>query len=178
MPRIAKPAAPAAQMPETPPRKRPGNGALRDEILATLMDATGAEPFSVDRIHDLCPSSAGYDSTASTLRALEKRGLVVCESRVIEGQRRNVYWLKPEDSTAAKPIPAAAARYEPGPSGEHIPRRDLAVLEAKAGSVRLERASFSYHDDGSLDISDGDAAVSLAAPQLARLVAFLGRIAP
>lgn len=173
-----------------------GNGVLQNQILAALMGVTREEPLTTARIHGLCPAAASRDSVSVTLRTLQSRGLVECDSRVEDARRANVYWLAgPAALNDGHEANIAAVRRlvadeEPGPEPEPEPTplpddADEAIAQSMIDHTRAKLLSecgraqigFAYDDGGALEIRTGEETLRLAPPTVARLVRFLGRIA-
>lgn len=217
MPRITDQAA-SRQIPETPAEKSirgrhristKGSGLLQKALMEALLDATPEDPFDAKRLVDLCPMAGSLGSISTTLRTLERRGLVRSLSLFNgspRGCRANHYFL----ATADDPVAGSEAIVSPLNDGHEknleLVRKltgDEAATVADAPEEIIEPdvwnaeeepplppnmiqvhlhadsdcASFAYYDDGALGILKGEETVILLAPQVARLVVFLRRIA-
>ena len=191
MPRVAVPAMPLTSAPH-PGHKKAGNGELRDQVLAALMDAHADEPMTVDRMLPLCPSAASRDSLSATLRDLVKVGTIQSDRRKVGRQSLSHYWMGASATSAKTPASAASAQQVHRPC--HQPATVAKPAETDIASMSLEdignmplppeaweevRATaqdgmrFLYSDDGHLVIEDGDEYFDLDHEQTQRLRNFL-----
>ena len=111
-------------------------------------------------------------------------GKTITGAALNDGHEQNLALVRKLTSDEAAVIPVAVGKVIPDPA---TPALDSSRLPAKdagkdAGATLnrhpdLDRASFAFYDDSSLEIFKGDETVILPALEVARLVAFLGRIA-